>query len=164
MYDWPPEFWDNKNGAALLPAILESHRPLDLVIVALCGNDLVPWVGKSAAEATEGMRHIINLIRSAPPGGETLPIPILMVGPYDVSPTVRLGDEAATARFREQAALLSDAYRALAADLGVTFFEARGLVAVDPAGDGLHLNAENTRALGRAMVPVVTGLLEQEAA
>ncbi len=160
MYDGPPELWDNKNGAALLPAIIDSHRPLDLIVFVLGGNDLGPRLGKSAAEATAGMRRLVEIAHSAPPGSEPLPIPVLVVSPYRIEPTVVLGDEAATMHLKEQIALLPAQFGELADEMGVAFFDPTPAVTADPV-DGVHLDAANTRALGQALVPVVAALLER---
>jgi len=54
---------------------------------------------------------------------------------------------------------LAPLYSALADEAGCGFFDA-GAVATTTPLDGVHLDAENTRAIGRALAPVVRVMLQ----
>ena len=54
---------------------------------------------------------------------------------------------------------LAALYRELADEMGCGFFDA-GTVAKTTPLDGVHLDAENTRAIGTALAPVVRKMLE----
>ena len=54
--------------------------------------------------------------------------------------------------------MLATLYRDLADETGCGFFDA-GSVAVTTPLDGIHLDAENTRAIGRGIEPVVRVML-----
>ncbi len=41
----------DRNGARILPTLLESHSPLDLIVIMLGTNDIKPFLGRTAAEA-----------------------------------------------------------------------------------------------------------------
>src|SRR5882757_4610497 len=71
----------DRNGARVLPTLLSSHWPLDLVIIMLGTNDLKPFHGRTALEASYGVRRLIHIIRghAASEGG---PAPqIIIVAP-----------------------------------------------------------------------------------
>src|SRR5690606_15821318 len=51
----------DRNGARILPTLLASHAPLDLVIIMLGTNDLKPFLGGSAAAAARGARRLVEL-------------------------------------------------------------------------------------------------------
>src|ERR1700709_52959 len=53
----------DRNGARTLPTLLSSHGPLDMVIIMLGTNDLKPFHGRTALEASYGMRRLIHIIR-----------------------------------------------------------------------------------------------------
>ena len=53
---------------------------------------------------------------------------------------------------------LAKLYAKLAEEQGVAFFDA-GTVSVASPMDGVHLDAENTRSIGEALVPVVSKLM-----
>ena len=71
----------HKNGLTYLPACLESHHPIDLVILMLGTNDFQSMHPHNAWHAAQGMGTLITAIRTAPiePG---MPVPpILVVAP-----------------------------------------------------------------------------------
>jgi len=54
--------------------------------------------------------------------------------------------------------MLASLYRDMADELGCGFFDAGSAAKTTPL-DGIHLDAENTRAVGRAIEPVVRMML-----
>ena len=72
----------DRNGARILPTLLESHSPLDLVIIMLGTSDLKPAICGSALEASFGMRRLVQLIRGHYAGkGEVAPEIIIVAPP-----------------------------------------------------------------------------------
>ncbi|WP_265518869.1 SGNH/GDSL hydrolase family protein [Nitratireductor luteus] len=144
----------DRNGLRVLPTLLTTHAPLDLIIVMLGTNDLKPFICGRAVGARAGMQRIIEIVRRHEyPLGAAAP-EMVVVAP----PTPR---QAADPIFREQfagaaeeGAKLAAFYRELAALYGYAFFDA-GEAAVTSPIDGIHLDAENTRAIGAALAPVV---------
>jgi lysophospholipase L1-like esterase len=57
----------------------------------------------------------------------------------------------------------AEAYRRVAADTGCAFFDAGTVIGTSPV-DGVHLDAEAHRGLGRALAPAVVVLLAEVAA
>ena len=53
----------DRNGARLLPTILTSHAPLDLIIIMLGANDMKPWIHGNAVAAKQGMQRLIDIVR-----------------------------------------------------------------------------------------------------
>ena len=149
----------DRNGARLLPTLLESHSPLDLVVIMLGTNDLKPFHGRTAQEAANGMRRLVQIIRGhyVKPS-DTVP-KIILVSPPHVSDTrhpemlLHFGPDAIA-----QSKLLAQWYKLRADEYGVGFFDAATVARPDPA-DGVHLDAENTRAIGEGLVPVVKSQL-----
>ncbi|MBC7284757.1 SGNH/GDSL hydrolase family protein [Hoeflea sp.] len=148
----------DRNGARTLPTVLHTHAPLDLVILMLGTNDMKPVVAGTAHAASKGMRRLIDLVRlHAWPVEQEVP-QILVVAP---PPLVETADPDFAAMFEggvDQSAMLASFYADLADDSGAGFFDA-GSVAGCSSIDGVHMNAENTRALGRGLAPVARLLL-----
>lgn len=148
----------DRNGARVLPTVLTTHAPLDLVILFLGANDMKPWVHGNPVAAKQGMGRLLDVVRGHDyPMDEPAP-QVLLVAPPAVSRTdnaefkeMFLGGDAASKR-------LAPLYAALADEAGCGFFDA-GTVAVTTPLDGVHLDAENTRNIGRALAPVVRVLL-----
>ena len=75
-------------------------------------------------------------------------------GTNAVPPTEAAGRSSGIA----QSQTFASHYAKRAAELGVAFFDASTVAKADPA-DGVHLDAQNTRAIGDGLVPVVKSLL-----
>jgi len=149
----------DRNGARILPTILTTHAPLDLVIILLGANDMKPWIHGNPVASKQGMHRLIDIVRGHDyPLGEPAP-QMLLVAPPAVSRTdnadfkqMFAGGDAASRHLARQ-------YAELAAQTGCGFFDA-GSVAVTTPLDGVHLDAENTRAIGLALAPIVRKMLE----
>jgi len=156
-FDDPTDGAD-RNGARVLPAVLSTHAPLDLVIVLLGTNDMKGWVHGQAIAAREGMERIIDVVRGhAYPLGVGAP-EILIVAP---PPLTETGDPRFAAMFGsgiEQSKMLASFYSDLADEMECGFFDAGSVAAATPL-DGVHLDAASTRAVGRGLEPIVRMML-----
>jgi lysophospholipase L1-like esterase len=149
----------DRNGARILPTILYSHAPLDLVILLLGSNDLKPHIAGTALAAFQGMRRLVELVRiNAMRDGQAEPPGILIVAPPPLCETADFEFAAMFAGGVEQSAMIASLYSDLADDLGCGFFDAGSVSRTTPI-DGVHLDAENTRAIGRGIEPVVRVML-----
>lgn len=148
----------DRNGARILPTILTTHAPLDLAIIMLGANDMKPWIAGRAIAAKQGMERLIDIVRGHDyPLGEEAP-EILVVAPPPLCETADPDFAAMFAGGVEQSKMLASFYADLADEKGCGFFDAATVARTTPA-DGVHMDAENTRALGRALEPVVRVML-----
>ncbi|MBB4102505.1 SGNH/GDSL hydrolase family protein [Allorhizobium borbori] len=149
----------DRNGARLLPSVLHSHAPLDLVVVMLGTNDLKRGLGGSAMHAVRGMERLVQIIRHHPwPFGEEEVPEILLVSPPKICETANPVFAAMYQGAVEESAMLGALYGDLADDIGCGFFDAASVSVTTPV-DGVHMDAENTRALGRGLEPIVRMML-----
>lgn len=148
----------DRNGAHILPTLLASHKPLDAVVIMLGTNDLKSYICGSALGAAMGMKRLAEIVKTFP-YGDGLPIPkvVLVSPPYavhtthaDLSPMF----EGGVSESRE----FASHYERVANDIGASFFDAATVAKAD-AADGVHLDAQNTRAIGDALAPLVSELL-----
>jgi len=149
----------DRNGARLLPTLLQTHCPLDLVILMLGTNDLKPIIHGTAIGARQGMKKLVSLVRFHDWGRTYKDPEILIVSPPPLCETL---NPLFAPLFRggvKEAQKLASLYAELADELGCAFFDS-GTVAQTTPVDGVHLDAENTRAVGRGLEPVVRRLLE----
>ncbi|MCO5163493.1 MAG: SGNH/GDSL hydrolase family protein [Mesorhizobium sp.] len=148
----------DRNGARLLPSILTTHSPIDLAILFLGANDMKPWIAGRAIAAKQGMQRLIDIVRGhAYPLGEDAP-DILLVAPPPLCDT---GDPDFAAMFEggiAQSKMLASLYSDLADLTGCGFFDAASVAKASPL-DGVHLDAANTRAIGRGLEPIVRVML-----
>ncbi|MFY8032572.1 MAG: SGNH/GDSL hydrolase family protein [Devosia sp.] len=150
----------DRNGGRVLPTLLESHSPLDLVIIMLGTNDIKPFHGRTAGEAGRGMARLVQIIRGHYAGKLQAAPEIILVSP----PPIIKGDWADMMdHFGPDDAIATSVdlhreYAKRAAEQQVHFFDAGTVAKTDPR-DGIHLDPVNTRAIGTGLVPLVTKVL-----
>ena len=147
----------DRNASRTLPVLLGTHQPLDVVVIMLGTNDLKPYICGLASGAAAGMKRLIQIVKYFPYKSGKIP-KILVVAP----PPCVAGPGGAPAQNRSiaESQALAPAYRALAEAENVAFFDARQICSASPI-DGVHLSAEDTIALGQALILPVKALLEQ---
>lgn len=146
----------HKAGLAVLPALLETHRPIDLVVIMLGTNDLKARFGMPAVDIATGVARLVECIAAMRvPAGE-LPPRCLVVAPVPIIETGPFADMFAggAAKSRALAPLLA----ALAARTGAYFADAGKVAEVDPV-DGIHLSAEAHAAIGTHLAAAVRAAL-----
>lgn len=148
----------DRNGARSLPTVLHTHAPLDLVILMLGTNDMKPGIAGTSLLAMQGMRRLVTIVRHHAWPLEQTPPGVLIVAP----PALReSGNAEFTAMFDGgpgESRKLAAAYAQIAEEQDCGFFDA-GTVAETTSVDGVHLDAANTRAVGKALVPVAKMML-----
>lgn len=148
----------DRNGARILPTLLTTHAPLDLVIVMLGANDMKPFVCGHAIGAKQGMQRLIDIIRGHDyPMDEEAP-DILIVAPPALRDTADPDFAAMFGPSIEQSRMLASFYADLADVAGCGFFDAGSVARTTPL-DGVHLDADNTRAVGKGLEPIVRMML-----
>lgn len=149
----------DRNGARFLPTALYTHAPLDLVILALGTNDLKPAIAGPAAAAMLGLRRCIEIVQRhahrVPGQGVSK---VLVVSPPRIVKTPDAFYSDMFAGAIGESAKMAGFYAALAKELGCGFFDS-SKVASPLSLDGVHCDAENTAAIGRALTPVVRDML-----
>ncbi|MGI9415423.1 MAG: SGNH/GDSL hydrolase family protein [Hyphomicrobiales bacterium] len=148
-----------RNGAAHLPMMLSAHAPLDLIVFMLGINDLNYCYGGRAFEAMQGMTRLVEIVRSHPLEPGMAAPQVLLVAPPHLRTPEDPDYEGYFGHIMEESAKLAPAYRRVAGEQACHFFDAAGAAEASPV-DGCHLDAENTRALGRALAPGIRKLLE----
>ena len=151
----------DRNGARILPTLLDSHKPLDLIIFMLGTNDLKPFVAGSAAYAARGARRLVELTRGHfATTGEPVP-PMVLVSPPLIAETpnqIMLSNFGGLDHLLRESHDFARHYRRHADETGVAFFDAATVAKADPR-DGVHLDPKNTRAIGEGLVPLVKQIL-----
>lgn len=151
VHDDPVE-GPHRNGLSLLPALLESHRPIDLVLVMLGTNDLKARFSVTPTDIALSLEKLVAVIRAsaAGPGGRAPAV--LLVAPPPIAETGCLAGifTGGTAKSRD----LGAAVGAAARRAGVAFVDAAAHVAVSPI-DGIHYEAEGHARLGAALAAAV---------
>lgn len=154
VHDDPIE-GEHRNGLRTLLATLESHRPLDLVILMLGTNDLKARFSVSAQEIALSVEKLVSVMRSSacgPAGGAP---DILVVTPTPILEAGVLADffRGGAAKSNE----LADMFTLMGERADVPVFHAGSVCAVSTT-DGIHFEPNALRALGEALAGQVQKL------
>ena len=147
-----------RNGAVALPIALCTHQPLDLVIIMLGTNDIKYANRCRAFDAAMGMERLIKIVKGFDYVGDYTAPQILIMAPPCLVPTADEWFNDLWGHALEESKLFAMHYARVATEQDVHFFDAGTIVDADPS-DGGHLTAESTKALGEALVPVVSKIL-----
>jgi lysophospholipase L1-like esterase len=155
---WPdPVEGEHKNGKTYLIPCLESHHPIDLVIVLLGTNDLKHRFGLSAWDIASGAGTLVQMIQGSGfgPGGGA-PHVLLMAPP----PTCTAGTpfEEMFPDSDEKSRDLGSQFSRVAGELGCDFLDTSTVI-VSNKVDGIHLEATEQVKLGEAVAAVVRRIL-----
>ena len=140
-----------RNGLAVLPAVLHSHKPLDLLFIMLGTNDLKQRFSVSAFEIARSALRLAQLARA-----EAVVERIALVAPAPVQEAGSLIEVFAGAESRQEG--LATHLRQLAEGEGFGFVDAGEVVTVSQI-DGVHWEAEMHAAFGAHMATAARVLL-----
>ena len=139
------------NGLTILPAILNTHKPIDLLVLMLGTNDIKHRMSARANEVANGVQRLVKEARNSETCAD-----ILIVAPVPIQEIGSLTEEFAGAEQRQIGT--AEKLAQVAAAWGCGFFDAGTVAQVDPI-DGVHMNAENIAKIGYGLAPVIRARL-----
>ena len=153
---WDDPIEPGRNGLALLRPCLDTHEPLDLVIVMLGTNDLKRRFNLTASDIAQSAAELTATAGLFARDAAGQPARALLVAPAAVVTLTEFDEMFAGAK--EKSRQFSHYFRLASEWYGVPFFDA-GSVIVSSEKDGIHLDAEEHRKLGEALAVEVRRLL-----
>jgi len=147
-----PTTGEYRSGVRVLPALLESHKPLDLVILKLGTNDLKNCFHVSATDIAFFLDRLVRMIRAAGAGPNGDEPKVLVVAPPPILEAGCLAEMFAGGAVKSHG--LAAAIQAMTNRLNAGFFDAGRVIAVSPVA-GIHYEAEAQVHLGLAMATAV---------
>ena len=155
VHDDPVE-GPHRNGLLVLPAILSSHAPLDLVVVMLGTNDLKHAFGMSPDEIAWGAEKLLRCIAASEAGPEGSAPRMLLIAPPPVLEAGCLSEMFAGGAAKSLR--LAPLYAEAAAKRGAAFLDAGPVIVSSPI-DGVHFDAAEHGKLGQAVARAVTEIM-----
>jgi lysophospholipase L1-like esterase len=148
------------NGAKILPALLASHLPLDLVIIMLGTNDLKTRFKRNANEIAIAALGLARLIVECEGGVATsYSTPkVLLLAPPPVG--TKFHDPEEWAGSHQKSLELGSALRDAAAVANLPFLDAGKVIGTDGI-DGIHFSAEAQKKLGEVVAKKVLHILQE---
>jgi lysophospholipase L1-like esterase len=152
---WDDPIETGRNGLTYLRPCIESHQPLDVIVIMLGTNDLKSRFDLSASDIAQSAAALAEMawrFAHAPDGSHAK---VLLAAPPAVSTLTELDQMFEGAR--EKSRQFSRYYRLAAGWYDLPFFDA-GTVIVSSEKDGIHFDLEEHRKLGEALADEVRRL------
>ena len=155
VFDEP--FRYGRNGSKFLATLMESHGPLDLLVIALGANDLKPIYSASGYDSALGVQRLFSIAHQSPAWRDASDQKILLVLP------TRFGElnSNTSERFagaHEKFDLYLSEYQRVANDSGVHVLDSNEHI-ITCKDDGVHLDEQNHGKLAMAILSTVLELL-----
>ncbi len=154
IFDDPVDGW--KNGLDYLKPCLNSHKPVDIVILMLGSNDLKATFHLTAKEIADGAAVLVEVIRSFTKEKQGFIPRIILVSPPEIGKGIRTSpfygafyEEAV-----EESKKFPECYRAVADKYGCVFFNAADHIYPSET-DSLHLTPEGHKVLAEKLCEVI---------
>lgn len=142
----------HRNGLTVLPALLESHRPVDVVVLMLGTNDLKERFSVNAGDIALSLERLVRVILTSGAGPGRGAPGVLLVAPPPIEEVGCLAGMFAGGAAKS--ASLAVEIEAAAKRVGVPFLDAGTVVKVSPI-DGIHYDAEANPALAEAFAAAI---------
>ncbi|MCB0190588.1 MAG: SGNH/GDSL hydrolase family protein [Anaerolineae bacterium] len=149
--------WDDpiegyKNGHSYLIPCLETHKPIDLVIIMLGTNDLKVRFFLPPSDIAKGAGVLVNTVQKSDTGRNEQAPPVLLLAPPVVVKLTEFeemfeGAEAKSEKFSQH-------FREIAQEYGCHFLDTAQVIRSSPL-DGIHFEATEHRKLGKAVAAKV---------
>ena len=141
------------NGRRYLRPCLESHRPIEIVVIMLGTNDLKTRFQKTATEIALGMAALVQDIREDAFRSNTEPPAILLVAPPPILNDLQ-GWDCVFEDGYEKSQKLADEYLNIAEAQSVGFLNA-GDHASCSVKDGFHIDSIGAVGIGQAIAEMI---------
>ena len=156
VWDDPVE-GKHKNGRTYLLPCLETHQPLDLVIIMLGTNDLKKRFSATAFDIAYGAAALVNIANKSNCGRNEKPPKVLLLAPPLLGKLTEFAEMFEGGRKKSEK--FSQHFKTVAGECGCEFFDTSAVIRSSDA-DGVHFEREDHRALGEAVAEIVKKILK----
>jgi len=156
VWDDPVRGHSKRNGSLYLLPCLESHCPIDLVIIMLGTNDLKVRFSVSPYDIGQSICALIDIVQKSNCSPEDDSPEILLLAP---PPLGNLTEYAETFMGGiEKSKKLAMHYKTVAQEYECAFFDTATVIQSSKV-DGLHIDPEDHEMLGKSVAEVVKKML-----
>lgn len=153
MTGWDDPHTPDRNALDQIAAVLETHRPMDMLVIMLGTNDLKRFLNLEAVDCALALDALIDRVEAARCGANGARPVILIVAPVHVVETpTPFGRKFEGAIPKSEG--FAAAYREIAQQRKTLFLDAAS-VAKASALDGIHIDKEGHRRLAGAVAEIV---------
>jgi len=155
VWDDPIEGW--KNGKTYLEPCLNTHKPLDLVIIFLGTNDLKSYFSLPAYAIANGAGALVKMVQKSETGRNGSAPNVLLLAPPPMGFLNAEREEKFTGG-REKSRKFAGLYQEVADTLGCHYFDTSQVI-VSSDLDGGHLEKSEHKKLGLALAEILREIL-----
>ncbi len=153
--------WDDpiegyKNGKEYLIPCLQTHKPIDLVVIMLGTNDLKMRFSVPAYDIANGAGVLVDTVKKSDAGLDEGPPKVLLMAPPPVAKLTEFAEMFVGAE--DKSTGFSEHYRRVAEEHGCDFFDTAEVI-VSSDIDGIHFEAGEHQKLGKAVADQVRRIL-----
>ncbi|MDO4622511.1 MAG: GDSL-type esterase/lipase family protein [Eubacteriales bacterium] len=154
QYDTPGEEW--KNGMRTIIPCLNTHKPVDIVVLALGSNDMKTIFHADASNAAAGAEKLIGMIRSFAAAKQQFQPEIILVSPPEIGEGIVHTAFAAgfTAADAQKSKAFARFYKAAADRNGCRFWNAAACTGPSDI-DHLHLDPKGHRIYAQELRNII---------
>jgi lysophospholipase L1-like esterase len=145
---WDDPISPGRNGLTYLAPCLESHHPLDMVLIMLGTNNLKQRFNLSASDIAESAGALAGIAKRVAMNATGEPPHVLLIAPPAITTLTDFDEMFAGAEPKSR--LFSRYYRVAAGWHGASFFDAGSVIESSPL-DGIHFEGEAHRILGQSL-------------
>ncbi|MBQ6315792.1 MAG: asparaginase [Mogibacterium sp.] len=153
-YDRSGAAW--KNGVSSFLACVNTHKPVDILVIMLGTNDCLADLGLTAEEISAGMEELVSMAEKIMPETQGYIPEIIIVAPGAIRDDYRNGpfaaelDDYSVRKSHEIASLYAD----IAVRHGIRFVDATSAAEVSDL-DAMHLSEQGHRELGELICQAI---------
>ncbi|WP_292326046.1 SGNH/GDSL hydrolase family protein [Mesorhizobium sp.] len=147
----------SRNGLTYLKPCIDTHRPLDAIVLMLGTNDLKTRFSLTSEDIARGLVALIELILSAKSGPAGADPRILVIAPAPIEEVGFLGEIFSDGGIKS--GQLAEKYKDVAAHFGAEYLNAAQFISVSPV-DGIHLDVEHHAVFGRAVTDKLLAMFD----
>ncbi len=155
---WDEPFREGRNGKVFLPTLLESHSPVELLVIMLGTNDMKHIYSSTAHYAATGIRELINILKKPTLSAYNKPPEVLIISP----PIIEWSSDDIKLEFHpdiaEESRKFAKSYHDVAKECSCFFLDSSKVVG-NSFADGVHLGEKEHLKLGLAVSERVREIL-----
>lgn len=155
-FDHP--FIPDRSGKVQFGLTLETHAPVDLVIVMLGINDMIKYLNVSAEDSAKGLFPYYRTIFESTWGPDEKASKLLIVAPPalgNITPFMKMWYDGK----EEESKRLAHYYKILCEEFEIPFMDSNEFVKAD-GSDGVHMSKESNKIFGEKLAEVVKKILK----
>ena len=157
---WNDPIEGYKNGKEYLIPCLDSHKPIDLVVIMLGTNDLKKRFSLSASDIAAGAGVLADVVKKSGAGPKGCPPQVLLISPPAVGDIRKSEYEEmfGSDNCVEVSKKFGPHFKRVAETYGCGFMDAAAFILPSPI-DAIHFHAAEHKKLAEAVAREVRGLI-----